>query len=115
AIEVAKREYFDEVISVISNERKRPWDLTSWGKPRRKPMTAVLNHNGVVCDTDTKMWDAFDASFHSATNRPVDMGAIPGSVTSPDVPFMEVTDEEIINAISGTSSSSAPGLDRITW
>ena len=116
AVKHAKRSFFDDRITHVSDTQQRVWDLMSWTRPRPLPATATVVHQGRPVASDEELFEALHATFHSAVNRPVD----PSILLDPAVPhpvpraFQPFSRRELLDQLK-SAPNSAPGGDHIRW
>ncbi|KAJ3520538.1 hypothetical protein NMY22_g12711 [Coprinellus aureogranulatus] len=89
AVRAAKREFFDEKVTEISIDHKRPWDLMAWIQERKNPPCEAIQFNGQPCHTTDQLWQALHGTYNAANNHR--------------------------QALEACSSRSAPGPDHVTW
>ena len=116
ATKLAKRSFFDDRITHVSDTQQRVWDLMSWTRPRPLPATSTVVHQGRPVSSDDELFDALHDTFHSAVDRPVD----PSILLEPSVPhpepraFRPFSRRELFDQLK-SAPNSAPGGDHIRW
>ena len=112
----AKRTFFDERITHVSDTQRRVWDLMSWTRPRPLPATSTVLHRGRPVSSDEELFEALHDTFHSAVDRPTD----PSILLEPAVPHPEqrhlqpFSRQELLDQLK-SAPNSAPGGDHIRW
>ena len=115
AVRAAKRKHFDAVIAEMA-AIKRPWDLTAWSKPR--PISAISHiqdRNGNVIHSFDHFVQSCTEQFFSAHDRRVDLSVVECLPRQEERGFPPFSIKEMQDALSGTTSRSAPGPDHLTW
>ncbi|KAJ3499868.1 hypothetical protein NMY22_g19468 [Coprinellus aureogranulatus] len=115
AVKAAKREFFDEKVTEISVDHKRPWDLMVWIQERKNPPCKAIQFNGQPCHTTDQLWQALHGTYNAANNRPVDLSILDDLPTLAAREWPEFSELELRQALEACSSCSAPGPDHVTW
>ncbi|KAJ3527773.1 hypothetical protein NMY22_g9661 [Coprinellus aureogranulatus] len=115
AVRAAKREFFDEKVTEISVDHKRPWDLMAWIQERKNPPREAIQFNGQPCHTTDQLWQALHGTYNAANNRPVDLSILDNLPTLEAREWPEFSELELRQALEACSSRSAPGPDHVTW
>ncbi|KAJ3529443.1 hypothetical protein NMY22_g9001 [Coprinellus aureogranulatus] len=66
AVKAAKWEFFDEKVTEISIDHKRPWDLMAWIQERKNPPCKAIQFK--PCHTTDQLWQALHGTYNTANN-----------------------------------------------
>ena len=69
----AKRKFFNDRITEISEKIKRPWNLMDWVGPWKMPPMEAITFKGWPCLSSDAVWSALHTTFNSAIDRDTDM------------------------------------------
>ncbi|KAF8645410.1 hypothetical protein AX16_007834 [Volvariella volvacea WC 439] len=109
-----RRDYFDnllkEQVGIV-----RPWDVLSWTRPR-----PPLDYKELVVPSGEKLtvdraWPHLNAKFQAAASCPIDYQYIDSLPQLEERDCPPISSLEITEALAGTTNTSAPGEDHITW
>jgi hypothetical protein len=113
AVRSAKRNWAADIIQ--NTPQPEVWKHCQWaaGRPlRRIPPTRTPN--GLSADPEAQS-HAFATSFFPSTAPQVPIHLPNDPPPLPSRQFPPITPEEILDALNGTSNTSAPGKSSITW
>ncbi|KAJ3503714.1 hypothetical protein NMY22_g18152 [Coprinellus aureogranulatus] len=114
-VRVAKQEFFDEKVTEISINHKRPWDLMAWIQERKNPPCEAIQFNRQPCHTTDQLWQALHGTYNTVNNRLVDLSILDNLPTLEAREWPEFSKLELRQALEACSSRSAPGPDHVTW
>ncbi|KXN92747.1 hypothetical protein AN958_02522, partial [Leucoagaricus sp. SymC.cos] len=92
-----------------------PWDLMPWVKDCKLPPARAIVHNNKPCHSLDVLWQAFDQTYNSASNRPINACVLDDLPNIPERKWMPFSLLELTEALKSCSNMSMPGLDHISW
>ncbi|KAF8657821.1 hypothetical protein AX14_007828, partial [Amanita brunnescens Koide BX004] len=114
----ARTAFFEEKIAIMT-AIKKPWEGVRWTRPRPPPPYSTIEVEGQAPKSVDELFGIMHAQFSQAAARPISgedvrklLEALPAL---PERSFPPFSRQEIQDAISLTSNSSAPGPDHVTW
>lgn len=111
----AQRSHYDAQIK-DAVQRRRPWDLTSWYKPRHLQTTTAINDaDGKPMISVEELTRGCQGQFFKAADRPVDptiLDEVPAHDTREWCAFSR---HEVHEQLVKQPGNSAPGLDHVSW
>ncbi|CAA7270636.1 unnamed protein product [Cyclocybe aegerita] len=111
----AKRDFFDERIAEIATSCKRPWVLMEWVKQCKLPPCEAIHNGDQPCHDMDDLWDALHGTYNLASGRGYDASVLDELPNEPVHEWADFLEHELLSALKGCSSSSAPGPDYVTW
>lgn len=115
AVKNAKNKSFSSWVSASANAH-RPWDLTILSKPRPLPSFLMMRKlDGSTMASKTEFWQELDSLFQNAASRHVDPSYRDILPHHPARPWSPFRPQELLDAIQGHSTNSAPGVDHVNW
>ncbi|KAF8673474.1 hypothetical protein AX14_005390 [Amanita brunnescens Koide BX004] len=114
----ARAAFFEEKIAIMT-AIKKPWEGVRWTRPRAPPPYSTIEIDGQAPRSVDDLFDIMHAQFSQAAARSPSREEIEAILealpTLPERSFPAFSCQEIQDAISLTSNSSAPGPDHVTW
>ena len=114
----ARTAFFEEKIAIMT-AIKKPWEGVRWTRPRPPPPYSTIEVEGQAPKTVDELFGIMHAQFSQAAARPTsgeDIRKILEALHAlPERSFPPFSRQEIQDAVSLTSNSSAPGPDHVTW
>ncbi|KXN90290.1 hypothetical protein AN958_04323 [Leucoagaricus sp. SymC.cos] len=114
-MQIAKRKFFDAKIEEIAEDNKRPWDLMPWVKDCKLPPARAIIHNNKPCHSLKLLWEAFDQTYNSASDRTVDAHVLDELRNIPERKWIPFSLLELSEALKSCSNTSMPGLNHVSW
>ena len=115
AVRKARNKHWETRIREVSHDNKRVWDLALWTGPCRSSVHEDIIHDRETLATPEQVWPAMNRAFHTAANRPVDSSIVDELDAHDKRDFPLFSTQELRDAISHTTSASAPGWDHMHW
>ena len=110
--------FFEEKIAIMT-AIKKPWEGVRWTKPRAPPPYSTIEIEGQAPRSVDELFSIMHAQFSQAAARSPSGEEIKTLLEMlpalPERSFPPFSCQEIQDAVSLTSNSSAPGPDHITW
>ena len=112
----AKRDWSQSFLS--QTDPSALWKATRWRHGRRSSTLPILSHPGDDADTSSDphhQAGILRAKFFSHTPSPVQISQPDDPLPLPTRDLVDITEDEIQVALTGTSNSSAPGVSGIGY
>ena len=114
----ARTAFFEEKIAIMT-AIKKPWEGVRWTRPRPPPPYSTIEVEGQAPKNVDELFGIMHAQFSQAAARSPTSEAVSATLAAlpalPERSFPPFSCQEIQDAVSLTSNSSAPGPDHITW
>ena len=112
----ARKDFFDRKIQNMT-AAKRPWEGMRWIGPWRPPaFPSIRDRNDDPIKDPEALLQHMHRHFNSSVaSRTVNWRFIHSLPAEEERPSPPISAAEILEALSSTSNSSAPGSDHITW
>ena len=114
----ARAAFFEEKIAIMT-AIKKPWEGVRWTKLRPPPPYSTIEVEGQAPRNVDELFGIMHTQFSQAAVRPPSSEEIETLLEAvpalPERSFPPFSRQEIQDAVSLTSNSSAPGPDHITW
>jgi hypothetical protein len=114
-VKAAKRKFFDDHITEVSESNKCLWDLMEWVKERKNPPCEAIQFNSQPCHDMDTLWDALHNTYNSVANRLVNLSILNKLHQEPEREWPEFSELELKQALDACSSRSSLGPDHLTW
>lgn len=110
----ARRAYFTSMLE--DADPQKVWDFVQWTKPRRLDAAAtIVAPDGTPAQTTAALRDVFQHQFTPSDAAPVDLRFLDEFPQHAERDFPKFSPTEFHECLQGTSNSSAPGPDHLSW